>query len=117
MLTQEEKQWAMFAHIGSAVFGIIGALIVYFMKKDESKFIAYHATQALYLQCGIAALVLISIVLFAITLGLAGIILFPLVMLVSIGALVFHIIGAIKANEGEWYKLPVVSKYTEKLLP
>ena len=90
--------WAAAGHGLSFVEGgLLGPLVVYWVKKDESPFVAFHALQSLYfgllffaltiLTCGLAALVLVWPYLF------------------------FEGMATVKAFEGEWYVLPLVGRW------
>ncbi|QYK53018.1 MAG: DUF4870 domain-containing protein [Fimbriimonadaceae bacterium] len=116
--TSEEKQLAMIAHIGPLVLGLITAavggwivpLVIYLMKKDGSKFVGYHALQSLIFQIilGVSAAVLLTISPFTCFLSLI-----PLAI-GAIAALIFQINAAIKANEGQWYALPIAGDFAKK---
>lgn len=45
---EEQRMWAMLAHLSAILVPVIGPLAVWFMKQDESEYVAYHAAQALY---------------------------------------------------------------------
>ena len=109
-LTSEERTWAMLAHL-SALLGYvvvlgqyIAPLVIYLVYRERSRFVAFHALQALYFQL---ALLLVWIVVFVaalVTCGLGAICaLVPIVL-----NLVFVLVAAIRANSGEWYELPLV---------
>jgi hypothetical protein len=102
--TQDERMMGAVAH-GLTFFegGLIGPLILYFIKKDESEFIAFHSLQSLYfglaffaatiLTCGIGAIFLV----------------WPY--------FIFEGIAAMRAYEGQWYELPIVGKYAREKHP
>lgn len=52
----EERQWAMFAHLGvlvNLISGFLGPLVplaIYFIYKDRSRYVAYQSLQALIFQ-------------------------------------------------------------------
>ena len=102
--SQEERTLAAIAH-GLTFFegGLVGPLILYLVKKDESDFIAFHALQSLYF--GLA-----FVVLSVVTCGIGAI-------LLGIPYLVFEVIATIKSYEGEWYELPVVGRYARERHP
>ena len=81
--TSEERTFALAAHLLTFVAPIFGPLIVYFIKKDSSRYVAYHAVQATVFQL-ITGLVG----------GATGGVGFLLVVL--------SIMAALKANKGEW---------------
>ncbi len=95
--TSDEKTFAILAHILTFIAPLIAPLIIYLIKKDESKFVSYHAKESLNFQITmmIAALILVMTVI--------GIL---LVWLVGLAVLVFVILATIKASEGKLYKYP-----------
>ena len=102
----DERQWAMIAHL-SALSGyiiplgnVLGPLIIWQVKKEGMPFVEDQAKEALNFQITVLIAVLICL---ALTLVLIGLLLLPVV---GIGALVFTIIGGIKANSGESYRYP-----------
>lgn len=115
-ITADEKNMAMLAHVlslaGSVMFatvgGIAAALIVYFMKKEDSKFVAYHALQALYFQIG---LLIASVIVALLCLVCIGFALLPVLL---IAAFLFPIMAAMAANKGEWYSYPLTGGFVER---
>lgn len=102
----EERQWGMFAHL-SALTGLIipfgtllGPLIVWQLKKNEMPFVDDQGKEALNFQITVAIALLACMALMVVLIG------FLLLPVVGIGALVFTIIGGIKANEGRPYRYP-----------
>ena len=104
--------WAMFCHIAGlawliipAIGGIIGPLIVWQIKKDLDPFVDKSGKEALNFQ--------ISMLIYAIVAGLlimacVGTVLFPLVLIADI---VFAIIAAVKAANGEAFRYPVTIRF------
>lgn len=80
--------------------GILGPLVVYMVKKDQSEFVAFHALQSLYFGL-LAAGVIIPITL--ITCGFGVVLIVPY--------LIFELVATIRANDGEWYLLPIVGEW------
>ena len=109
-LTIEERTWAMLAHLSAllgyvAVLGqYIAPLVIYLVYRERSRFVAFHALQALYFQLALLLLWVVVFVATFVTCGLGAICaLVPIVL-----NLVFVLVAAIRANSGEWYELPVV---------
>ncbi len=100
-ISQDDKMMAMLAHLLAIVTGFIGPLIIWLIKKDQSKFVAFHAMQALFFH--LALNVVMFVLGITIILALAA----PLVWIAGI---VFAVIAGLAANRGEWYELPVVGK-------
>lgn len=106
-LTSETRNWAMACHLSAFAgivipFGsVIGPLIVWLMKREESEFINYHGKEALNFQITVGLALLVCAALALILVG------FLLMFIVGIGALVLVIIAGIKASEGQHYKYPI----------
>ena len=47
-LTSDSKLLAMFSHFSIFLGGIILPIILYFVQKDKSKFVAFHALQSIF---------------------------------------------------------------------
>jgi len=106
--TKEESNWAMIAHLSALaglvlplVGNVLGPLIVWLTRRDQSAFVADQAKEALN---------------FNITVWLAGVVcgvliwaLIGILLLFVLGAywLVMTIIAAVKASEGVSYRYPV----------
>lgn len=114
----DSRLWAMFSQLSVVLghafswgfLGWVGPLIIFLVYKDRDRFIRYNAAEALN---GAIAVVIAQIVL-SIVLGIFGFITlgfgfaaFPLVGIPALVQLVFSIIGAVKANKGEWWNYPL----------
>jgi len=100
-VSQDDKTMAMLAELLPIVTGFIGPLIIWLIKKDQSKFVAFHAMQALFFH--LALNVVMFVLGITIILALAA----PLVWVAGI---VFAVLAGLAASRGEWYELPVVGK-------
>lgn len=119
-LTKDEKLWGMLGHIGVLAgfvvpFGnIFGPLAVYLMKKDESRFIHFHALQSLIFQIGLTvALFVLAIPLFILAVLTGGLLLIPVYGLISLFGLlmvIYVVLTGVKANEGKWPLYPIAGK-------
>ena len=106
-LSNEARQWAMFAHLASLIGyiiplgNIIGPLVVWLIKKDEFPFVDDQGKESLNFQ--ISMLIYITVSALAIFICV-GIVTTPVLVILD---LVFTIIAAIKANQGEYYRYPL----------
>ncbi len=114
---QEERQWAMFAHLSALVGGLltsaiggwgffIGPLVIWLMKKDTMPFVADQAKEALNFNITVSAIFMVLLILTLVTLGLGALLTIPVALVVGIGALVLIVMAAMKANEGVAYRYP-----------
>lgn len=102
--SSDDKLFSAVAHALSFFEGgLVGPLIIYLLKKDESEFVAFHSLQSLYF----------GLAFFVLTLVTCG---FGAILLVW-PYLGFEAYAAWKAYEGEWYELPLVGKYAREKHP
>ena len=113
----EERTWGMLSHVvgGGAMvlsggfLGFVGSLVIYLMYKDRGPFVRAHAANSLNVQitAGIGFLVgwLLTITIIGALIGI------PILIAVFIWAVVVHIIGAVKANNGEWWTPPMTPRF------
>ena len=107
MINMQERQWALICHL-SALSGyvipfgnLIAPIIIWSMKKDEFPMVDAHGKAVINFQISITIWMIISGVLIILLIGI------PLLILLAILQVVFVIIGAIKADNGELYKYPL----------
>jgi uncharacterized Tic20 family protein len=103
----EDRKWGMITHL-SALMGIIfplglilGPLITWLLKRNESRFVDNQGKEALNFQ--------ITILIAAFVIVILAVAFRPLILLaflVGICGLVFAIIAAIQANKGKRYHYP-----------
>lgn len=101
-LKSDSKTWAIIAHVLPLLgFALIGPLVVYLIKKDDDPFVRHHAAEALNFQ--------ISLTIYAIISGILVLLFIGIIMLLALAvfALVFTIIAAIRASNGELYSYPM----------
>jgi len=99
---EDERLWAIGAHLGPLVLGLFAPLIVWLVFKDRSAFLDRSAKEALNMQISYAVY---GVVAGVSILLLVGLLLLPLV---GIAWLVLMIIGTIKAANLEEYRYPAI---------
>lgn len=108
---QSAQNVAMFAHLSGLLFGFLGPLIVWLTKREEHPYIDDQRKEALNFGLSVMiysfAAVFLTIFLSIVTLGLAFLLLFPVLMAFGIGVFVLIIIAATKASRGELYRYPL----------
>lgn len=108
MPTQEERTQAMLCHLTGLLGGlippvnIIAPLVIWLLKKDQSQFVNDQGKEALNFQI---SMTIYFVVAFLLMIILIGIVLLPVLGLCW---LIFGIIGTIKANEGVFYRYPLI---------
>jgi uncharacterized Tic20 family protein len=103
--TQDEKNLALIMHVLSLVgFSLIGPLIVWLVKKDESPFINAQGRELLNFQISFLIYAIVCIPLCFVLIGI------PLLIVVGLASFILTIIGLVKATEGKIYRFPVTIK-------
>ncbi len=100
MRPEDEKLWAIAAHLGPLVLSFVAPLIVWLVFKDRSAFLDRHGKEALNMQ--ISYLIYFAVAGFSILLVI-GIFLLPVV---GIAWLVLMIVATVKAANYEDYRYP-----------
>lgn len=106
---QEDRTMALVAHLLGIFTWFIGPLIIWLLNKDKQPngFVTDQSREALNFQITITIAFALLFVLTIITLGIASL-LFPILGIVN---LVFCIIAAVKANNGEAYRYPFALRF------
>jgi hypothetical protein len=102
---------ALFCYVGALLGGFLVPLILYLIKKNESRFVRFHAAQAL--NYTLTQMILLFGLL--VPLGVLAIVTRQPAFLAPVAVVwvyeiiapyVWMILGAIRSNRGEWYTLP-----------
>ena len=129
--TADERSMATLAHVLQLVGGFIAPLIIFFLRRN-SRFVSFHALQAVFLQLvymlGWMAFMVVWFA-FIFGMGFGGgksqptpllFLLFPLLwlfaMVIWVGLLVTAILYGIKAGKGEWAAYPVIGGWARRVL-
>jgi uncharacterized Tic20 family protein len=97
----DARTMAMLCHLLAIFFGFLAPLIIYLVNGQKDPFVRHHAAESLNFQITVAIALFVSAILILVLIGL---LLFPVIW---IGAVVFEIIGAVRANKGEWWRYPI----------
>jgi uncharacterized Tic20 family protein len=102
MIKSEERMLAAILYVVSLFFPIIGPLVIWLLKKDESSYINYHGREYFNFFISYTVYSVISGILIFLIVGIF------LLWILGIMALVFTIIAAVKAYEGNEYRFPLI---------
>lgn len=110
-LTKEEKTFGMLCHL-LAFAGffiplgtILGPLVMWLIKKDQSAFVNDQGKEAINFQISILIYLIVSLILIFVLIGIL------LLIAVGIFWLVMVIIASIRANEGMTYRYPLTIRF------
>jgi len=105
MNPSDEKLWSTLIHVGGIFFGFIPALIGYLVLKDRGPFIRAHTRTALNFQITMAIGYFLGMILSVAGIGIL------ILLAVGIIVVVFSIIAAIAANNGQAYSYPLTFQF------
>jgi uncharacterized Tic20 family protein len=112
-LSESERNWAMLCHLSAfAGFffpfgGIIGPLICWLSRKDESQWIDQNGKASLNFQISILLYMVLAIPLCFILIGI------PIVIFLIFLKVICIIIGSVKASKGEEFRYPVAIPFIQ----
>lgn len=117
---KEHRTMAMLIHLLGIFTWFIGPLILWLIKRKESRFIDHHGKEALNLQITlfigwlilfVALFVLVGVMASSQLVGgavISGLILYGFMLLLGLFGLVTSIIACVQANGGKWYRHPAI---------
>jgi len=134
--TEDERTFAMLAHLLQFFAGFIPPLVIYIVKRN-SRFVAFHALQALLWQVTYFIIIMLGMGAFFVTIfaTIAHQIpkapannAFPVGIFVGMGAfwllfligwivnLILAIYYGIKAHQGQWAAYPILGRWARKIV-
>ena len=116
MSPRDENTWSVLAHLSVFVnlltgfFGPVVALIIWFVYRDRSERIAFHAVQSALYQAAWAVILAIGwTVTGLLMMVIVGFLLLPVMILLSFVPFVHMAYAAYKVNQGVDYRYPFVA--------
>lgn len=108
---KEARSWAMLCHLAALAglvcpFGnVIGPLILWALKHEDSPLVDQQGREAINFQLTIALAIMISMPLVFILIGI------PLIIMLAAFDLVLIVVAAVKVNDGENYRYPCTLRF------
>ncbi len=100
--TSDERTLAILAHALTFVAQFLAPLIIYLVKKDDSKFVAAQAKESLNFQITVF---LACIILIITVIGIF------FIWIIGVAAAILVIVASIKASEGKVYRYPLTIRF------
>lgn len=110
----------MICHLGTVAGGFILPLAIYLSEGNKNSFVRHHAREALNFQLTFLIAYLVGAVLLfgSFFLSFAGdssfpgfISPFPLFSLIWLGSIGFSVMGAVRANQQQWWRYPIAIRF------
>lgn len=112
-LSETERNWAMLCHLSAfAGFffpfgGVIGPLICWLTRKDESEWVNINGRNSLNFQLSILLYIVLAIPLCFIIIGI------PIIIVLSTLKVICIIIASVKAPKGELFRYPLAIPFVQ----
>ena len=106
-LSESERNWAMLCHLAAFAGyffpfgGILGPLICWLSKKDESQWVNFNGKQALNFQLSILLYMVLAVPLCFIIVGI------PILIFLGFLEVICIVIASVKASKGEEFRYPL----------
>jgi uncharacterized protein len=125
MSAQQERTWGAISHAGAVVamicsagfLGFLASIAVYVVHKDRGPFVRSHAANSINVQISMFIWLVVATVLYVVlgivTLGIGFVIFLPVFVVPLVVAGVLHVIGAVKAYNGEWWNPPMTPQFVK----
>jgi len=113
---QDERTWSMLAHLSillsliTGIGGPLAALVIWLVYKDKSQRVAFHALQSFWYQ--IVWIVILAVgwtITGILILVIIGLLLVPVMALVSLVPFVHQCYAAYKVYQGVDYRYPIIA--------
>ncbi|MDT0158047.1 DUF4870 domain-containing protein [Microbacterium sp. ARD32] len=105
MSPSDEKMWSVLVHIGGIFLEFFAALIGYLLLKDRGPFVRAHTATALNFQLTLLIAFVVGGVLAIVGIGVL------IIIAAAVLNVVFSVIAAVKAGNGEFYQYPMSIKF------
>ena len=103
---ENEKTLGIVMHVLCLIgFPILGPLIIWLMKKDQSSYLDQQGRELLNFQISYLIYAVVSVLLCFVLIG------FVLLFVVGVAAIVFTIIGIVHAADGKVYRFPWILRF------
>ena len=125
MSAEDERTWGAISHAGAVVamicsagfLGFLASIAVYVVHKDRGPFVRAHAANSLNIQITmfiwLVVLGILTIPIALLTLGLGLVVMLPALAAAFVVAGILHVIGAVKAYNGEWWNPPLTPRFVK----
>ena len=125
MSPEQERTWGAISHAGAVVamicsagfLGFLASIAVYVVHKDRGPFVRAHAANSINVQISMFIWLVVATVLYVVlgivTLGIGFLVFLPVFLVPLVVAGILHVIGAVKAYNGEWWNPPMTPQFVK----
>ncbi|WP_081755790.1 DUF4870 domain-containing protein [Paucisalibacillus sp. EB02] len=106
--TEDDRLFAMLLYVLSFPLPVLGPLLIWLLKRDNSDFVDFHGKEYFNFIISFTIYSIVSSILMIILIG------FVLIFVVGVAALVLTILAAVKAFQGEAFRMPLVIRFIQQ---
>ncbi|GAA0614135.1 DUF4870 domain-containing protein [Virgibacillus siamensis] len=102
MKNSDERMFAMLIYLVSFFVPILGPLVIWLLKREDSDFIDYHGKEYFNFLISYTVYGIVCTILMIILIG------FVLIFIVGLMGFIFTIVALVKAYGGQKYRIPLI---------
>lgn len=102
LTNRDEQMFAMLIYLISFFVPVLGPLIIWLLKREDSEFVDYHGKEYFNFLISYTVYGIVSTILMIILIG------FVLIFIVGLMGFIFTIVALVKAYSGEKYRIPLI---------
>ncbi|WP_309146953.1 MULTISPECIES: DUF4870 domain-containing protein [unclassified Curtobacterium] len=108
MSPEDQRLWATLTHIGGIFFTVVAPLVAYLVLRDRGGFIREHTRVALNFHITMAIAYFVGSLTSVFGVG------FLIILAAAIVSLIFSIMAAVAANQGQFYRYPLSIEFIKQ---
>ncbi|MCS6567584.1 DUF4870 domain-containing protein [Curtobacterium flaccumfaciens pv. flaccumfaciens] len=108
MSPEDQRLWATLTHIGGIFFTVVAPLVAYLVLRDRGGFIREHTRVALNFHITMAIAYFVGSLTSVFGVGVL------IVLAAAIVSLIFSIMAAVAANQGQFYRYPLSIEFIKQ---
>jgi uncharacterized protein len=121
MSAQDERTWSILAHLSmflnlvTGFLGPVAALVIWLVYRDRSSRVAFHALESMWYQIGWLVILAVGWTITGLlTLVLIGLVLIPVMALISVVPFAHAGYAAYRVSQGDDYRYPFAADLVDK---
>ncbi|WP_252727528.1 DUF4870 domain-containing protein [Curtobacterium salicis] len=107
MSPEDQRLWATLTHVGGIFSNVLVPIIAYFVLRDRGRFVREHTRVALNFHITMAIAYFAGILTSVLGIG------FLVITAAGIVSIVFGIMAALAANQGQFYRYPLTIEFVK----
>ena len=108
MSPEDQRLWATLTHIGGIFFNFVAPLVAYLVLRDRGGFIREHTRVALNFHITMAIAYFAGVLTSVLGIGIL------VVAATGIVSIVFGVLAALAANQGQFYRYPLSIEFIKR---